>query len=75
MSRQLYFENNMGKVLSFGISIFDIKMVVKSSAMIKSQSSRPGYYSILDTFVQRSQYLHKHQISLSNQSENPWVCY
>ena len=40
----------------------------------KVASSRPVYYSILDHFVQRSQYI-SIKIPLHKQSENPWVCY
>ena len=40
----------------------------------KVASSRPGYYSILDSFDQRSQYI-RIKVPLHKQSENPWVCY
>ena len=36
----------------------------------KVASSRPVYYSILDSLAQRPQY-----ISIKFQSENPWVYY
>ena len=40
----------------------------------KVASSRPVYYSILDHFVQRSQYT-SFKISLQKQSENVKMCY
>ena len=40
----------------------------------KVDRSRQVYYSILDHFVQRSQYI-SIKIPLYEQSENPWVCY
>ena len=39
-----------------------------------SHCSRPEYYSILDPFVQRSQYI-RIKFLHHKQSENPWVCY
>ena len=39
----------------------------------KVMNSRPGYYSILDPFVQRSQYI-SIKFSLHKQSENPCAC-
>ena len=40
----------------------------------KVVSSRPVYYSILETFGQRSQYI-SIKFPLHKQSENPWVCW
>jgi hypothetical protein len=40
----------------------------------KVASSRPVYYSILNPFGQRSQYI-SIRFPLHKQSENPWVCY
>ena len=40
----------------------------------KVASSRLVYYSILDHFVQRSQYI-RIKVPPHKQSENPWMCY
>ena len=40
----------------------------------KVSSSRPVYYSILDTFGQRSRYK-SIKFPLHKESENPWTCY
>ena len=40
----------------------------------KVASSRPVYYSILNSFGQRSQYI-SIKFPLHKQSENPWMCY
>ena len=40
----------------------------------KVASSRQVYYSILDSYGQRSQYI-SINFPLHKQSENPWVCY
>ena len=40
----------------------------------KVASSRPVYYSILDSLGQRSQYIII-KFPLHKQSENPWMCY
>ena len=40
----------------------------------KVASGTPVYYSILDHFVQRSQYI-SIKIPLHKQSETPWMCY
>ena len=42
--------------------------------LLYSWSSRSVYYSVLDHFVKRSQYI-SIKISLHKQSENPWVWY